>query len=120
MHFSLCRNDDAFTVCVELRPTGTTEHLEHILRAQLHPATLLRGVDLRALDDDRMRWKIDTPSKRRCTDQNLDVAIRKEVFHIRSVSTAHTGVMDTEAIRQNVLEIGVVGRVCCLAQNLAG
>jgi len=103
----MIRDDDALAERVELRSTGATEHLEDVLRRELDPATLLRVVDLGALDNDRVRRQVDAPRQRRRRDEDLDVAVGEELFDERAVDAGHAGVVDREAERQQVLEVAV-------------
>lgn len=48
----------------------------------------------------------------------LDVAVRKEVFHKRTVHAVHSSVMDGEAVGEEVLEVEVLGLLSFLPQDL--
>ena len=47
-----------------------------------YPFPLLRGVDLRALDDDRVRREVDPPGQGARGDQDLQVSVGEEVFDL--------------------------------------
>ncbi|KJR89206.1 uncharacterized protein SPSK_05806 [Sporothrix schenckii 1099-18] len=118
--FVLRRNDNALAVGVELRAARAAEHLQHVLRAQLDPAALLGRVDLRALDDDGVRGQVDAPGQRGRAAQHLDGALGEQVLDVGAVDAAHAGVVDAEAVRQQVLEVFVARLLGGLLQNLAG
>ena len=116
----MVRDDDTLSVRVVLGTTRTTEHLQHVLRRQLDPTTLLGVVDLRALYDDCMRGKVDTPRERRSADKHLEVPIGEELLNQPTVFPRHAGVMDTETELQEILEVRVLHVVRLLQQDLAG
>jgi len=64
------------------------DHLHDIEGTELHPATFLGVVDLRALDNDCVRWQIHTPGQRGRRDQHLDVSVGKQVLDQRTVDPA--------------------------------
>ena len=100
----LC-DDDALTESVELGTTSTSHHLHHVLEAQFIPTALFRVVHLRALDDHRVRGKVYTPRQGGGAHQHLHVPIRKELLDQRAIRAGHTGVVDCEAVRQNVAQV---------------
>lgn len=102
------RNDDSLSIRIVLRSSRTSEHLEDILWRELNPATLLGVVNLRALDDDDVGGKVDSPSERGGTDEDLEAAVAEEVFDERTVGAVHSGVVDSETEGKEVLERGVL------------
>ena len=50
----MVRQDDAFSLSIELWSTCAAHHLKHVLRAELDPFAELWAVDLGALEDDRV------------------------------------------------------------------
>lgn len=98
--------------------TGSTEHLEDVLRGELDPSTFLRVVDLRTFNDGGMGRKVDTPSEGGCANEDLEVTLFEKLLDVGSVNGAHTSVMDTEAKGQKVLEIRVGGIGSRLEEDL--
>ena len=83
-------------------------HLQHVERAELHPAAFLGTIDLRAFDDGSVRRQVDAPRERRRRDEHLDVPRGEQVLDERTVDTCHAGVVDAEAVRQQVLQLQVL------------
>ncbi len=81
-------DNDTFPKVVVLRSASASEHLKHILRRELDPTTLFGVVNLSTFDDDRMRRQINTPSKSRGTNEDLNGAIGEQVG-IPDVSSLH-------------------------------
>lgn len=46
LEFTVACNQNAFPLCIVLGPSSTSQHLHHIQCTKLHPASLLRIVDL--------------------------------------------------------------------------
>ncbi|GIX62067.1 LuxR family maltose regulon positive regulatory protein [Babesia caballi] len=113
------RDDDALALLVELRPPCASHHLLHREGAQLRPAPLLRRVNLRALYDDGVRGQVDAPAERGRADQQLDVPVRKEVLDELPVGPRQAGVVDAEAVGQQLLELRSFNRLRLRRQNLA-
>jgi hypothetical protein len=119
LQFRVVRDDDALAVRVVLGPTGSTEHLQDVLTREFDPATLLRVVDLGTLDDDDVRGQVDTPSEGRGRDEHLDAAVAEQVFDEGAVDAVHSGVVDTEPERQEVLQVRVADRLGFRSEDLA-
>ena len=83
-------------------------HLQHVERAQLHPAAFLRTIDLRAFDDGGVCRQVDTPGECRRRDEHLYVTRGEQVLDERTVDARHAGVMDAKAVRQQVLQLQVL------------
>ena len=54
-----------------------------------------------------MRRQVDTPCKRRRTHEDLDLLVRKEPFGEVAIRTQHAGVVDAEAVLEELLELAV-------------
>src|SRR3984893_16307066 len=104
----MLRDDGSFTVCIVLRSSSPPNHLNEILRRELHPTTLIWRIDLRSLDYDTVGWKIDTPGQCRCTNKDLNVFTSEQIFYCRSIGTVHSGMMNCETIWQQILQVTVV------------
>lgn len=83
-------------------------HLQNVQGSQLGPAALLWAVHLGALDDDCVRRQVDSPGQSGRGHQHLDVAIGEQVLHQRTVHAGHAGVVDGEAVGQQVLQLQVL------------
>ena len=79
-------------------------HLQHVERAELHPAAFLRTIDLRAFDDGGVCRQVDAPRECRRRDKHLDVTRGEQVLDERTVDARHAGVVDAEAVRQQILQ----------------
>lgn len=56
-------------------------NLHDVQGTELHPSSLLRVVDLGALDDDRVCGEVDPPGQGRGRDQDLNVTVNEQVLH---------------------------------------
>lgn len=56
---------------VVLGPSSTAHHLQHVGDGHVDVAACLAVVELGAFDDNKVRWKVDTPGQCRRRDQNL-------------------------------------------------
>ena len=72
-------DDDAFARGVVLRPAGASKDLHDVQDAEVDKRTALCIVQLRALDDDRVRGQVDTPRQRCGAHEHFDVAIAEEL-----------------------------------------
>eukprot|EP00754_Rhynchopus_humris_P049346 Rhum_TRINITY_DN8342_c0_g1::Rhum_TRINITY_DN8342_c0_g1_i1::g.27448::m.27448 len=116
------RHDDALAVVVvsrrrhhrvhlplraarELRTTRTSEDLAHVEDRDVRPATLGCVVHLRAVDDDRVRGKVDTPRERGRAHEQLEGAFGEELDDERPGVLQETGVVDADARREKVLQL---------------
>ena len=70
------RDDGAVTRGVELRAAGATEDLEDVEDAEVDEGAAFRVVDLRSLDDDRVRGEVDAPGEGRSTNEDLERNVR--------------------------------------------
>ena len=100
---------------VETGAARAAEDLLHVQHGDVDVAAALRVVDLRALDDDRVRGQVDAPRQRRRRHEHLDVPVGEEVLHERAVGARHAGVVDGEAVRQQVLQVRAARRLRLLA-----
>ena len=71
------RDDGAVTRGVELRAAGATEDLEDVEDAEVDEGAAFRVVDLRSLDDDRVRGEVDAPGEGRGTNEDLEYRNRE-------------------------------------------
>ena len=55
--------------------------LHDVQGTELYPSSLLRVVDLGALDDDSVGREVDPPGQGRGWDQDLDVTVSEQVLH---------------------------------------
>jgi hypothetical protein len=113
------REHDPLALGVVLRPAGAADHLHHVERRELGPLALLRVVDLRALDDDRVRGQVDAPRQRRRRDQHLDVPVVEELFDALAVGADHPGVVDPKPVREELGELGVAAEAGLVEEDLA-
>mmetsp|Transcript_62196 Transcript_62196/g.148188 ORF Transcript_62196/g.148188 Transcript_62196/m.148188 type:complete len:1090 (-) Transcript_62196:715-3984(-) len=98
-------DDDACPGGVVLRAASTPHHLHHVERRKLDPPTLLRVVDLRALDDNGVCGEVDAPREGCRRDQHLDVAVGEERLDKLAVRARHPRVVDPEPEREKLLEV---------------
>ena len=117
LNLRLRSDDDTLTKGIKLRPSGSSQHLQDILRAQLNPTSLLGGVNLGSFNDDCMGGKVNTPGKSCSTHKNLDTAIVKERLNRVTVCKTQSSMVDTKPIRQKVFKGRVINRVRFLGQN---
>ena len=87
LQLAVVGDDDALAEGVELWTTSAPEHLKYILTREFRPPTLLWVVDLRALDDNGVRRKVDTPSERCRTDENVNMTGGEKVLDEYSIFT---------------------------------
>ncbi|RUP47581.1 hypothetical protein BC936DRAFT_145567 [Jimgerdemannia flammicorona] len=118
LQFRVRRDDDALAVRVVLRPSRAAHHLEHVLRAQLDPATFLRRINLRALDDDGVRGQVDTPGERCGGTQNAYVTVSEQLLDKCSVRACHARVVDGKAVGEEVGKVWVFDGGCFRLQDL--
>ena len=102
----LC-DDYALSIGIILGAASTSQHLQNVLRAQLHPASLFRGINLGALDNDSVCRQVDAPSKSGCADQDLHSTLGKQILNGCAVWPSHTCMVYGESVRQEILEITV-------------
>lgn len=62
--------------------------------------------------------KTSTPTKTGNTRTHLDVAVREQVLHQRAVRAGHAGVVDGEAVGQQVAQVRVLARLSLSGQDL--
>lgn len=67
---------------------------------------------LGTLDDDRVGGQVYTPCQCCRGDEHLHVLVGKQILDQRAVDTCHAGVVDGKSVRQQVLELGVLGVLC--------
>mmetsp|Transcript_30774 Transcript_30774/g.100165 ORF Transcript_30774/g.100165 Transcript_30774/m.100165 type:complete len:276 (-) Transcript_30774:2176-3003(-) len=99
--------NDAFSGGVKLRTTCSSENLLNVENAQIFEATVLRIVQLSALDNHRVRREIDTPGQRCCAHKHLDSTVAERTFHERTVRSQHAGVVHTESVREKLLHLAI-------------
>lgn len=87
--------------------TGTTKDLENIEDREVDKGTLTRIVHVGALDDDGVRWQIDTPRQSGRTAEDLDGVVLKHAFHHGTVRPQHACVVDTETVIEQLLHLAV-------------
>ena len=85
---------------VELRSTGSTQHLQYI--GEVHVLVAFNfGVEvLRAFDNDKMGRQVDTPGQRACGHKNLNLVVCEELFGQLSVRLDKTGMVKPDAEAQ--------------------
>lgn len=98
------RDDRAEANPIELGATRTAEDLQHVQNAQIHEGRLLRIVDLRALDDHRVRRQVHAPRQGRRATQHADEAFGEQPLYEVPVRTQHSSVVHREARLEEVLE----------------
>mmetsp|Transcript_9219 Transcript_9219/g.31869 ORF Transcript_9219/g.31869 Transcript_9219/m.31869 type:complete len:371 (+) Transcript_9219:5572-6684(+) len=113
-------DDDSHAKLVKLRPAGPSQHLHHVQLAQLVPPRKGRVVHLGPLDHNGVGWEVHAPRQGGRGDQDLEVPVREEVLHESPVRPAKAGMVDTDAIRQEVREVGALAASHLGAQDLLG
>mmetsp|Transcript_111441 Transcript_111441/g.322179 ORF Transcript_111441/g.322179 Transcript_111441/m.322179 type:complete len:216 (-) Transcript_111441:121-768(-) len=104
---------------IKLRPAGSAHHLHHVHGGQLVPRTLLRIVDLCALDDHGVGRQVHPPCKCRCGHQDLDMPVGEQVFDQLPVCAGKAGMMNGKPVRKQVLQLLRLDTVDLRLQNLA-
>ena len=91
-----------------MRPPSPSQHLHDILQTNLHPPPLLRRVNLRTLNNNRMGRQINAPRQRSRAHQNIQMPISKQLFHQIPIRPAQARMMNANPINEQLLEIFVV------------
>ena len=72
---------------------------------KLNKRSLLGIVQLSALDDDCVRWKVDSPRQGGGGAQHFQDALRKETLHQVTIAPQHASMMHTDAVRKQLLQL---------------
>ena len=72
---------------------------------ELREGAFLRIVELRALDDDGVRWQIDAPCQCGGGAEHLEQAVRKQALHESTIAAQHARVVDTNAAGEQLLQL---------------
>ena len=107
--FSRCTNI-AHTHVLVLRSTCTTKNLEHIQDPQIHHFTLLSIVDIRAFDDHRIRWQINTPCKCRRAAKHTSSTRSKETLTQVAIRAQHACIVNAYAVLKQFTQFSVPAR----------
>mmetsp|Transcript_111443 Transcript_111443/g.322190 ORF Transcript_111443/g.322190 Transcript_111443/m.322190 type:complete len:382 (-) Transcript_111443:3252-4397(-) len=100
----LVNHDHSPGLGVELRPAGSTHHLQHIRNGEVDVALQLAVVVLGALDDDEVGREVDAPSQRGGADQHQDLRLHEQLLDDLAVPLWQSGMVDADAIGQSLLE----------------
>ena len=75
--------------------TCAASHLQHVCDVKVDIALQLAIKELCSFDDDEVCWKVDTPCKRRCRNQDLNLLVQKQLLdNLRSGRDARHTVGD--------------------------
>jgi hypothetical protein len=92
-----------------LWPASTPENLLDVQHAQIGKTTLLGNVQLRSLDNNRMRRQIDTPRQRGRAAEHLDVPLCEQALHHRAIAPQHTCVMNANSAGEYLEHLFIPG-----------
>lgn len=93
-------DEDAFTLCIILGSTCTSQHLQYIQSTQLYPTSLACIIDLCSFNHYSVSWKVHTPGKCGSGHQHLNVPISKQIFHQVTIHSVHSSMMNSKAVGQ--------------------
>mmetsp|Transcript_81372 Transcript_81372/g.244012 ORF Transcript_81372/g.244012 Transcript_81372/m.244012 type:complete len:945 (-) Transcript_81372:82-2916(-) len=100
------REDDALARRVKLRPPRAPKDLHHVEHAQVDERALLGVVQLRALDDHRVRREVDAPRQRSGAHEQVEQPVGKEPLRQRAVGAQHARVVHAVAAGEELLHLG--------------